>query len=79
VHCEPARDDAIVWRRKLNLKAKSESAPSFLSFKSTDPGSFNTGLIGPICTAPPLASAQGLILVQFSAQRKRSLWDRGFT
>ena len=32
-----------VWRRKLNLKAKFESGPSYLSLKSIDPGAF-TGI-----------------------------------
>jgi len=43
--------DTIVWRRKLNLKAKFESGSSHLSLRQLDPGAFNVGLIGSTCTA----------------------------
>ena len=81
-------------RRKLILKAKVESGPSYLSFKSAGPGAFNTGFIGSTCTALPgwlrlcamrtpspglgAAAGQGLTLVHFSAQLKRFLCDRGW-
>ena len=43
-----------VWyQRKLKLKAKFETGPPYLSFKSIDPGAFNVGLIGSTCTALP--------------------------
>jgi hypothetical protein len=37
----------------LELKATFESDPAHLSFKSIDPGAFNTGLIGSTCTTLP--------------------------
>ena len=44
---------AQVYRRKLILKAKSESGSYYLSFKRLVPGGFNMGLIGSACTALP--------------------------
>jgi len=46
---------AALWWRMLHLKARFESGPSYLSFKSTDPGAFNAGFIGSTCTALPRA------------------------
>jgi len=45
-----------IQRRTLKLKAKFKSGPSYLSFKSTGPGAFNTDFIGSTCTALPGAS-----------------------
>jgi hypothetical protein len=47
---------AALYRRKLQLKAKFEIEPSYLSFKSIDPGAVNTGFIGSTCTAVPCAN-----------------------
>ena len=44
----PAR--AVLWRRKLNLKAEFESIISHFSFKRLVPGGFNLGLIGSSCS-----------------------------
>jgi len=43
----------MVWRRKLNLKAKVEGSLSHFSFKSLVLGGFNVGWIGSTCTALP--------------------------
>ena len=37
---------AVLWRRKLNLKAKFESSISHFSFKRLVPGGFNLGFRG---------------------------------
>jgi len=68
--CEPlplvrlVHDDAAVgvevWWRKLNLKARFESGPSYVSFKSVDPGGFNMGLIGSTCTALPRSDSRSV-------------------
>ena len=47
---------ALLWRRKLNLKAEVESSVSHFSFKRFVPGGFNLGFIGSTCT-PYLAPA----------------------
>jgi len=41
----------LLLRRKLKLKAKSESSLPYFSFKRLVPGAFNLGLIGSTCTA----------------------------
>jgi len=49
---------ATVYRRKSKLKAKCESRPSRLSYKSVDPGAFNMGDIGSTCTALPRCAGE---------------------
>ena len=44
---------AVVWRRKLKLKANFESGSSHFSFKRSDPGACNADFIGSTCTALP--------------------------
>jgi hypothetical protein len=46
--------------RKSNLKAEVENSISQFSFKRSDPGAFNVGLIGSVCTALPCTS-RGLL------------------
>ena len=70
-------DEPQVWRRKLNLKAKLETVSSTFSFKRFVLGTFNTGLIGSSCTAPPrvrsmmLAGATQLVSVAALPSRPR--------
>jgi len=39
-------ENTTMYRRKLQLKANFESGPSYVNFKSLDPGAFNPGFIG---------------------------------
>jgi len=50
----------VPQRRKLQLKAKFESGPSYLSFKIIAPGGFNTGFIGSSCAGLPWRSVRPL-------------------
>jgi hypothetical protein len=45
--------NASVYRRKLKLKPKFDNSFKCSSFKRSEPGGFNMGLIGSICTALP--------------------------
>ena len=56
-----AVETAEVSRRKLNFKGKFDSRTSYFSFKSMDPGGFNTGFIGSTCTASPRVHASGSV------------------
>jgi hypothetical protein len=47
------RISSLLYRRKLNLKAKLESSQPHLIFKHLVLGDFNLGLIGSTCTAVP--------------------------
>jgi len=46
---------ALVYRRKLNLKAEMKNHISIFSFKCLVPDGSNWGLIGSTCTALPSA------------------------
>ena len=43
----------LMWRHKMNLKAKFESSISHFSFERLVQGGFNWGYIRSICTALP--------------------------
>jgi hypothetical protein len=44
---------SLLQRRKMNLKAKFENGPSYISFKRFVPGAFNVNFRGSTCTALP--------------------------
>jgi hypothetical protein len=54
----------------LKLKARFDSGPSYLDFKSIDSGAFNRAFIGLTCTAIPLGvvrAGRGPLRVQVRA------------
>ena len=66
------RSSTALQRRKLKLKVKFESGPSYFSFKRLDPGAFNMGFIGSTCTALPRRRSRG----QTRAPTGSSRWRR---
>jgi len=47
---------SVLYRRKLNLKAKFEGGSSYYSCKRVVPGAFNMGFIGSTCAALPCSA-----------------------
>ena len=56
IFSSPAK--SVVYRRKLELKAKLESGSTYCRFKRLLPGAFNVGLIGSACTALPWCAGE---------------------